>query len=377
MSRTIRLFSLLILLIPARQAVAQSNLLVNGSFELACVNPGAFWYQLNPGSTCITGWTIVQSNVHYVGPYWSTVDGTRSLDLDGTTGAAGGIQQTFGTVPGVRYLVTFWMAGNAENYPIIKPMRVLADGQFQDFAFDSTGRGPRNMGWTQHTWSFLADDGIATLSFLSLTTYSGWGPALDHVTAVPLSSAAATPSAPSNLIASQSGSSVTLSWALPSTGAPTSYVLEAGSSPGASNLAVVETVTTTMTAVSVPAGTYFLRVRARSPAGVGPPSGELVVVVGSPVGPCGSPPTEPTGLNAVVAGPIVSLSWAPSLGTVTSYVIEAGTFPGGTDLAALETGTQATSFTAFATHGTYYVRIRARNGCGLGSASAQVAVIVF
>ena len=77
------------------------------------------------------------------------------------------------------------MAGNYANLPVVKPMRVSADGQSAEFTFDITGRSADDMGWTRHTWSFVADDGSATLEFKSLTCemglLSGWGPALDNV----------------------------------------------------------------------------------------------------------------------------------------------------------------------------------------------------
>jgi hypothetical protein len=76
-----------------------------------------------------------------------------------------------------------------------------------------------------------------------------------HVTA----SAATAPGAPLNLVASSSGSSVTLTWSAPSSGdAVTSYIIEAGSAPGLANLANVSTgnALTIFQASGVAAGTY-------------------------------------------------------------------------------------------------------------------------
>jgi len=165
---------------------AHGALITNGSFESACINPGASFTTHFPGDTCITGWTVIVEDIHYVGTFWVASDGSRSLDLDGNTGSAGGIEQTFSTLPGMKYVVSFDMAGNPGNAPTIKPMRVSADGQFQDFTFDITGRSFSNMGWTPHIWSFIADDTSATLEFRSLTTFQGWGPALDNVSVTAL-----------------------------------------------------------------------------------------------------------------------------------------------------------------------------------------------
>jgi predicted phage tail protein len=73
---------------------------------------------------------------------------------------------------------------------------------------------------------------------------------------------------------------VTLSW-LPSTsGTPTGYLLEAGGGPALSNIATVALgVSTTFTTAGVPAGTYYVRIRAANAAGISEPSGDVILVV--------------------------------------------------------------------------------------------------
>lgn len=92
------------------------------------------------------------------------------------------------------------------------------------------------------------------------------------------------PNTPSNLAASVSGSTVTLTWTAPSSGdAASSYVVEAGSTPGASNLAAVATGNTlrSFSANNVANGTYYVRVRAANGANLSSPSNEVVVTIGS------------------------------------------------------------------------------------------------
>ena len=163
-----------------------ASVITNGSFELASIDPGSGFIAVFPGQASITGWDIISEDVHYMGTFWEASDGIRSVDLDGISGSAGGISQTFTTVPGTQYNVTFDMAGNPGNQPTIKPMNVSADGQSQEFTFDITGRTIGNMGWTPMNWSFVADDASATLQFQSLTTFSGWGPAIDNVSVDPV-----------------------------------------------------------------------------------------------------------------------------------------------------------------------------------------------
>jgi hypothetical protein len=42
---------------------AHANLITNGSFELASVDPGGGFVTLDAGSTAITGWTVSAGNV--------------------------------------------------------------------------------------------------------------------------------------------------------------------------------------------------------------------------------------------------------------------------------------------------------------------------
>lgn len=171
---------------------SHASLIVNGSFEDATIDPGTGFISVGVGNNSLTGWTITQDDVHYVGDFWEASDGIHSIDLDGVIGSAGVIEQTFLTTPGETYRVSFDLAGNPDTDPRsgspIKPMRISADGQSAEFTFDVTGQTLSNMGWIPQIWGFVADDTSATLEFRSLTTISGWGVALDNinVNAVPI-----------------------------------------------------------------------------------------------------------------------------------------------------------------------------------------------
>ena len=146
----------------------------NGSFE---INGGA-QAVLSTGDTSMTGWVVTGDSIDLLQTPptgWQPSDGNFSLDLDGND--PGGVQQTFDTINGVHYTVTFDMAGNYAGGSSIKTMRVQASGTpYQDFTFDSSVSSQNNMGWTTHTYSFTANGPSTTLSFTSLSISGPWGP---------------------------------------------------------------------------------------------------------------------------------------------------------------------------------------------------------
>lgn len=185
------------------------------------------------------------------------------------------------------------------------------------------------------------------------------------------------PQPPSGVMASISGTTVTMRWAPPAGGAGpvVDYVIEAGSTPGAVNVGRFSVgAAPSAVATNVAAGTYYVRVRAVSAAGESAPSNEIVVTVGST---CSGLPTAPGPLVSSVSGPSVQLSWGGSAGTVFTYIFEIGSRAGATDLGTIELGTTGTSYRADGVAGgTYFVRVRARNACGLSAPSNDNTVIV-
>jgi glucose/arabinose dehydrogenase len=83
--------------------------------------------------------------------------------------------------------------------------------------------------------------------------------------------------APANLTAQTSGHDITFRWT--AVKGATQYRLEAGSRPGAADLAVFDTgsMMTTFVAVEVGDGVYYVRVRAVDGSGPGEPSNEVVI----------------------------------------------------------------------------------------------------
>src|SRR3989344_3799759 len=151
----------------------------NGSFE-AGTDPGVF-ATLIPGDTDITDWTVVSGSVDYIGTYWQASDGTRSIDLNGT--GAGSISQTFPTVIGATYDVTFDLSGNPDGGPSLKVVSVSSTStSSQNYSYDTsvTLNTTADMKWASSTYSFIANAASTTLTFASAIS-GAYGPALDTV----------------------------------------------------------------------------------------------------------------------------------------------------------------------------------------------------
>ena len=180
------------------------------------------------------------------------------------------------------------------------------------------------------------------------------------------------PEPPSGLQARVTDSTVLLKWVSPTSGnPPTSYVIQAGSRVGTSNLANVSTNTTltSYTANDVPDGTYFVRVLASNAVGVSLPSNEIAVSV---LAGCVAPPVAPANLTFSLNGSTVNLGWNASAGA-SSYVVQAGTTFGTSNIAAIDTGNALPSLSAVnVPSATYYVRVLAKNSCGLSPPSNEI-----
>lgn len=163
------------------------NLLINGDFEQAGVNPGSGSSQLNQGSGSITDWIVTRGQIDYIGTYWEyPFGGSRSVDLDGSPGI-GGVMTSLGTIPGERYVVLFDLSGNPLGAPAIKHLRVEAAGEYKDYEFDITGHNQSNMGWVHRVWSFTAVASETDLEFYSLDSPGAYGPVIDNVVVFPYS----------------------------------------------------------------------------------------------------------------------------------------------------------------------------------------------
>jgi hypothetical protein len=93
---------------------------------------------------------------------------------------------------------------------------------------------------------------------------------------------------------------------------------------------------------------------------------------------CHAAPGGPTGLASTNNGNVVTLKWTPPPGIerISTYIVEAGSAPGGNNVGTFVTPGNAPMFQREAPAGTYYARVFARNACGTSAASNEVQVTV-
>ena len=214
----------------------------NGSFEIG-TDPGGSFLTLPSGdSTDITGWTVISGNIDYIGGYWQPAQGSRSLDLIGDQ-FVGGVQQTFDTIPGATYSVSFDMAGNPAGGPTIRPLAVTVAGNTNNFTFDITGATLANMNWTTHQFTFVATGTTATIQFVSDLTGDPagccYGAALDNVQITGLPDLTIAKSHIGNFTQGQAGATYTIT------------VTNAGAGPTSGAVSVVDSLPSGLIATAI------------------------------------------------------------------------------------------------------------------------------
>lgn len=170
----------------AAVAGAHANLVTNGSFELG-TNPGSFTTVATGGSN-ITGWNVTSGSVDYIGTYWQSAEGSRNVDMSGSS--LGRLSQSFATIPGFLYEVSFAYSGNPDsptnglrktdvNIRETDTSSLLATKQVT-WDVPTEGNTRSNMKWKTTSFTFTAVDSQSTIQFDSLATNS-FGIAIDDV----------------------------------------------------------------------------------------------------------------------------------------------------------------------------------------------------
>ncbi len=124
-----------------------------------------------------------------------------------------------------------------------------------------------------------------------------------------------------------------LSWIAGAGPAPTGYILQAGTAPGLANITTQQLGPVPEIVVpGVPPGVYWVRVLAVNGCGISAPSANFPLLIDVMT----AAPLEPLAFTGTASGGVVQLSWVePPYLTPTSYLLEAGTAPGLSNITVL------------------------------------------
>jgi hypothetical protein len=159
----------------------EAEQVVNGSFELPVLPPGTIFLDMMGNS--ITGWTIPNDwSIGLILDYWPAFQGKQSIDLDGDSGIGATIFQSFETVPGSEYWLSFAYANNIDTYTAAGRVQVLGGGAaLLDTTLTHSGSTVDDMNYLAFVRSFTADSPLTTLQFTHLGPVWGRGLAIDAV----------------------------------------------------------------------------------------------------------------------------------------------------------------------------------------------------
>jgi hypothetical protein len=147
-----------------------AELIVNGSFEMpipGLVENGSV--KLYPGNTNLFGWMIGGTG----GPVDYSIDlahaaaGTNDLTFNSGNMASGTwIEQTFGTVPGTTYRLTFSVSRASGSGGEVVTLKGTVTSQTGELLGSDTYSPPQQHEWTLREVNFTATSHMATLRFL-------------------------------------------------------------------------------------------------------------------------------------------------------------------------------------------------------------------
>ena len=119
-----------------------------------------------PGNPAVTGWTVGDNGIDYVGSLWAAADGDgHSIDLNSY--GPGSVSQAVDTVLGQTYNVTFAMSGNPAGGEDLglKTMTVSAGNTSQTYEYEVTSENTfDNMRYVDKTFSFVGTGDPVTLT---------------------------------------------------------------------------------------------------------------------------------------------------------------------------------------------------------------------
>ncbi|HET8694857.1 MAG TPA: choice-of-anchor C family protein, partial [Aquabacterium sp.] len=145
---------------------AQAAAFTNGSFELH--DPSIESTTSEPlvlaGQHLLPGWDVLAGSINYVRDNrMHAADGTYSIDLNGEHSDTYAIAQTFDTIAGQIYRVSFDLSGNPDGLPTQKSLTVSAADTSDTYSFPTTLGTRPNLFWLPQGFAFVATGTSTTL----------------------------------------------------------------------------------------------------------------------------------------------------------------------------------------------------------------------
>ena len=168
-----------ITMIAAPSVASATEVLVNGSFEDIGAGVPEGWGGLTyyaGGPVALPGWTVTGGSVDLTssGSFWGPAyDGAYSMDINGWD--AGTISQSFSTVEGQRYNVSFAYGRNVAGAPDPALATVMAGGRTFNVsaANDGSFGSGHNMAWKTGGFSFTGTGSSTTITLAAVTGGNG------------------------------------------------------------------------------------------------------------------------------------------------------------------------------------------------------------
>ena len=175
---------------------ASAEQLSNGNFDKETV-PG-YYQTIGLGSSVkIAPWVVTKGNIDIVSKdLWVAHTNPNSIDLLGTDVRVGEVSQTFTTIPGNSYRVTFAMSGSPGQTKLKRIIEVMVSSSNMSSPLLFTHNPQKtetkeNLRWTLHSFNFVAKDTQSTImlaGYLEGKPSSSYGPLLDSVSVVNIGS---------------------------------------------------------------------------------------------------------------------------------------------------------------------------------------------
>jgi hypothetical protein len=163
------------------------NLVLNGSFEAGAFSGDYFGNTfLDAGSTAITAWTVIDSDILWLTNdasdsivfNVSASDGERFLDLTGFDNLPfGGVEQAVPTQIGRRYRLAFDLGTNPARLGATQTLMAQVGSDQTTFTFTGTGDSSQ---YRRYGLDFVANSSSTLISFIG-STPSGGHIGLDNV----------------------------------------------------------------------------------------------------------------------------------------------------------------------------------------------------